>query len=65
MSVNIEIPEGSRFIEVEGIPILLWDSDCFAYDIPNGRRYNRADAFRNGRIISREKWEELVAEHAN
>jgi hypothetical protein len=64
MPVNIVIPEGSKFIEIEGIPILLWKYDCFAYDVPNGRRYNGSDAIRNGKLISREEWEKLVAEHA-
>jgi len=59
-----ELPEDAMYLDIDGLPVVMLERGCWAYD-PDPRRYNGADAFRNGRKVSREEWEKLVAEHAN
>lgn len=53
------------YVLIEELPVRIELGGAFAYDVPNGRPYSYCEAMRNGQKISREKWEELVAKHAN
>jgi len=53
------------YVLIEELPVRIELGEAFAYDVPNGRPYSYAEAMRNGKQISREEWEKLVAEHAN
>lgn len=52
------------YVLVEELPVRIELGEAFAFDVPNGRPYSYSEAMRNGRQVSEEEWEKLVAELA-
>ena len=57
-------PAGTRFADVEDVPVSELEYDCTAWDVPGGRWFPSSSFSHNGTPLSEDRFRALVASQA-